>query len=59
MNEIEKAAVGKKCDLRLLAPSMPKEVKKTEEEKLADKKATEDRCEQYGECGNLLSSSRI
>ena len=49
---IHQTAIAKKCDLRLLAPSMPKEVKKTEEEKLADKKATENRCEQYGECAN-------
>ena len=49
---VHQAAVAKKCDLRLLAPQKPKEVKKTEGEKLADKKATEDRCEQYGECGN-------
>jgi hypothetical protein len=49
---VHQAAVAKKCDLRLLAPPMPKEVKKTEEEKLADKKTKEDRCQQYGECGN-------
>ena len=47
---IHQAAIAKKCDLKLLVPPMPKEVKKTEEEKLADKKAKEDRCEQYGEC---------
>ncbi len=47
---VHQAAVAKKCDLRLLAPPKPKEVKKTEEEKLADKKATENRCAQYGEC---------
>ena len=47
---IHQAAIAKKCDLRLLVPSMPKEAKKTEEEKLADKKAAEDRCAQYGEC---------
>jgi len=47
---VHQAAVAKKCDLRLLAPPMPKEVKKTEEEKLADKKAKEERCAQYGEC---------
>ena len=47
---VHQAAVAKKCDLRLLAPPKPKEVKKTEEEKLADKKAKENRCEQYGEC---------
>ena len=47
---IHQAAVAKKCDLRLLVPPKPKEVKKTEEEKLADKKAKEERCQQYGEC---------
>ena len=47
---IHQAAVAKKCDLKLLVPPMPKEVKKTEEEKLADKKAKEERCAQYGEC---------
>ena len=49
---IHQAAIARKCDLKLLVPPMPKEVKKTEEEKLADKKAKEDRCEKYGECGN-------
>ena len=49
---IHQAAIAKKCDLRLLAPQKPKEVKKTEEEKLADKQAKEERCQQYGECGN-------
>ena len=49
---IHQAAVAKKCDLKLLVPPMPKEVKKTEEEKLADKKTKEDRCQKYGECGN-------
>ena len=49
---IHQAAIAKKCDLKLLVPPMPKEVKKTEEEKLADKKTKEDRCQKYGECGN-------
>ena len=49
---VHQAAVAKKCDLRLLVPPKPKEVKKTEEEKLADKKTKEDRCQKYGECGN-------
>ena len=49
---VQQAAVAKKCDLRLLVPPKPKEVKKTEEEKLADKKTKEDRCQKYGECGN-------
>ena len=49
---IHQAAIAKKCDLRLLAPPKPKEVKKTEEEKLAEKKEKERRCEQYSECGN-------
>ena len=47
---IHQAAIAKKCDLKLLVPPMPKEVKKTEEEKLADKKTKDDRCAQYGEC---------
>ena len=47
---IHQAAIARKCDLKLLVPPMPKEVKKTEEEKLADKKAKEDKCAQYGEC---------
>ena len=47
---IHQAAIARKCDLKLLVPPMPKEVKKTEEEKLADKKAKEDKCSQYGEC---------
>ena len=49
---VHQAAVAKKCDLRLLVPPKPKEVKKTEEEKLADKQTKEERCQQYGECGN-------
>ena len=49
---VHQAAIAKKCDLRLLVPPMPKEVKKTEEEKLADKQAKKERCQQYGECGN-------
>ena len=47
---VHQAAVAKKCDLRLLVPPKPKEVKKTEEEKFADKKAKEERCAEYGEC---------
>ncbi|SVC78504.1 uncharacterized protein METZ01_LOCUS331358 [marine metagenome] len=47
---IHQAAIARKCDLKLLVPPMPKEVKKTEEEKLADKKTKEERCQQYGEC---------
>ena len=47
---IHQAAIARKCDLKLLVPPMPKEVKKTEEEKLADKKTKDDRCAQYGEC---------
>ena len=47
---VHQAAVAKKCDLRLLVPPKPKEVKKTEEEKLANKKTKEERCSQYGEC---------
>ena len=47
---VHQAAVAKKCDLRLLVPPKPKEVKKTEEEKIVDKQAKEDRCAQYGEC---------
>ena len=47
---IHQAAIAKKCDLRLLVPPVPKEVKKTEEEKLADKKTKEERCAEYGEC---------
>jgi len=47
---VQQAAVAKKCDLTLFAPPKPKEVKKTEEEKLANKKTKEERCSQYGEC---------
>ena len=47
---VQQAAVAKKCDIRLFAPQKPKEVKKTEEEKLVDKKKKDDRCAQYGEC---------
>jgi hypothetical protein len=47
---VQQAAVAKKCDLTLFTPPKPKEVKKTEEEKLADEKTKEDRCAQYGEC---------
>jgi hypothetical protein len=47
---IHQAAIARKCDLKLLVPPMPKEVKKTEEEKLADKKTKEQKCAEYGEC---------
>ena len=50
---IHQAAIAKKCDLRLLAPAMPKEVIKTEEEKLVDEKTEnekEENCQKYGEC---------
>ena len=47
---IHQAAIARKCDLKLLVPPMPKEVKKTEEEKIADKKTKEDSCSMYGDC---------
>jgi hypothetical protein len=47
---IHQAAIASKCDLRLMAPPVPVEVKKTEEKKLVDKKTETDVCEQYGEC---------
>jgi len=47
---LHQAAIAKKCDLRLLVPSMPKEGKKTGEEKLSDKQSKDDRCANYGEC---------
>jgi hypothetical protein len=42
---VQQAAVAGKCDLRLFAPPKPKEVKKTEEEKAANKA-----CANYGDC---------
>jgi len=47
---VHQAAVAKKCDLRLLVPPKPKEVKKTEEAKAADKVMKEDACSKYGDC---------
>ena len=47
---IHQAAIARKCDLKLLVPPMPKEVKKTEQEMLADNKTKENRRAQYGEC---------